>query len=76
MNEKLKSRKFIVWLTGTVLVIGSLIASTITNNNTLAEVSKTFADGWVILSGVYMGANAVSKFGNKNSEANNEVIER
>ena len=74
MEDKLKSRKFIVWLTGTILVVGSLVASTITNNNTLAEVSKTFADGWVILSGVYMGANAISKFGNKNEETKQWVI--
>lgn len=73
MEDKLKSRKFIVWVTGTILVIGSLVASTITNNNTLAEVSKTFADGWVILSGVYMGANAISKFGNKKENEDNEL---
>ena len=75
MDKKLKSRKFIVWLTGTALTLGSLIVSAITNNNTLAEVSKTFADGWVILSGIYMGANTLSKFGDKNIQ-NNEVVER
>lgn len=73
-GNKLTSRKFLIWLTSTILVIGSLITATITNNDTLAEVSKTFADGWVVISGLYIGGNVAQKFATNKST--NEELEQ
>ena len=71
-NDKLKSRKFIVWLTSTIFVVVSLILNFISDS--FMEVSKIFAEsrGWV--SAVYIGGNVTQKFVNKNSTSE-EVCE-
>lgn len=75
-NSKFKSRKFVVWITATVLTVGSLIAASITNNDMLAEVSKIFAEGWIWISAFYLGANGISKFANKTGGTNESIIMR
>lgn len=60
MNEKFKSRKFIVWITSTIFIIISLILSFI--NNSFVDVLKIFAENWGWISAFYIGGNVIQKF--------------
>lgn len=60
MNEKLKSRKFIVWITSTIFIIISLILSFI--NNSFIDVLKIFAENWGWISSFYIGGNVLQKY--------------
>jgi hypothetical protein len=60
MNEKLKSRKFIVWITSTIFIIISLILSF--TNNSFVDVLKIFAEDWGLISAFYIGGNVLQKF--------------
>lgn len=73
MTNKFESRKFIVWLTTTALVVATLIVSAIYNSEHIAKTAEIFADGYIWVSSFYLGANALSKLGNKN---NNDVSEK
>ena len=73
-NKKLTSRKFIVWLTATIFVLMSFITYLIIKDNSIMEVTKTFSDGWIWVSGIYIGSNAIQKFANK--QQNNEELEQ
>ena len=65
-TDKFQSRKFCVWLTTTALVVATLIVSAIYNSEHIAKTAEIFAEGYIFVSTFYLGANAVSKFGNKN----------
>ena len=65
MKSKFESRKFLVWLTTTVLVVACLITSAIYNSEHIAKTTEIFAEGYIWVSSFYLGANALSKFGNK-----------
>lgn len=73
MTNKFESRKFIVWLTTTALVVATLIVSAIYNSEHIAKTAEIFADGYIWVSSFYLGANALSKFGNKKE---NEASEK
>lgn len=72
MEEKFKSRKFIVWVTATILLILSFVAYCIVKADLMAEVSKILAEGWIWISALYIGANGISKFANKKVEVTTE----
>ena len=74
-KSKFQSRKFICWLTSTILLVLSLIINCIIKTDVMAEVCKTLAEGYTWISALYIGVNGAQKFANKN-EVNNEVIER
>lgn len=61
MNDKLKSRKFIVWITATVLLVLSFVAYVIVKDSTMAEVSKSLAESWGWVSAFYIGGNVAQK---------------
>lgn len=65
MNDKLKSRKFIVWLVATILLILSFIAYCIAKTDLMAEVCKILAEGWTWISAIYIGGNVAQKFTDK-----------
>ena len=73
-KNKFQSRKFIVWFTATVFVLMSFITYLIVKDNSIMEVTKTFSDGWIWVSGIYIGSNAIQKFANK--QQNNEELEQ
>lgn len=62
MNDKLKSRKFIVWLVATILLILSFIAYIIVKTDLMADVCKILAEGWTWISAIYIGGNVAQKF--------------
>ena len=66
--DKFTSRKFIVWLTATVLLLACIVVYCVVKDNGIMEVSKILAEGWVWVSALYLGANAVGKFANKTEE--------
>ena len=76
MNEKLHSRKLWVYIITTILTTGSLIVSAITNNNVIADVSKIFAEGYVWIACLYLGANAAGKFVKKEGNDGQDIITR
>ena len=61
MNDKLKSRKFIVWITSTVFVTLSFIAYIIVKDIEVMSVTKTFAESWGWISALYIGGNEAQK---------------
>lgn len=62
MNEnKFKSRKFIVWLTSTVLLILSFVAYFIVRESAITEVMKMLAESWGWVSALYIGGNVAQK---------------
>ena len=65
MNDKLKSRKFIVWIVATILLILSFVAYIIVKADLMAEVCKTLAEGWTWISAIYIGGNVAQKFTDK-----------
>lgn len=65
MNEKLKSRKFIVWIVATILLILSFVAYIIVKSDLMADVCKTLAEGWTWISAIYIGGNVAQKFTDK-----------
>lgn len=65
MTDKLKSRKFIVWITATILLILSFVAYIIVKSDLMAEVCKILAEGWCWISAFYIGGNVAQKFTNK-----------
>lgn len=65
MTDKLKSRKFIVWLVATILLVLSFIAYMIVKDSTMAEVIKIFAESWGWVSALYIGGNVAQKFTEK-----------
>lgn len=65
MNEKLKSRKFIVWIVATVLLVLSFVAYIIVKTDVMAEVCKILAEGWTWISAIYIGGNVAQKFTDK-----------
>lgn len=62
MDEKLKSRKFIVWLVATIFVVFSFVAYIIVKDIEVMDVIKIFAEGWTWISVFYIGGNVVQKF--------------
>lgn len=68
MKEKLKSRKFVVWITATILLLLSFIAYVIVKDNTMAEVIKIFAESWGWVSALYIGGNVAQKFVGEKTE--------
>lgn len=68
MNEKLKSRKFIVWIVSTVFVVLSFIAFIIVKDSEVMNVTKIFAEGWTWISAIYIGGNVAQKFTNKGEQ--------
>lgn len=68
MKEKLKSRKFVVWITATILLLLSFIAYVIVKDSTMAEVIKIFAESWGWVSALYIGGNVVQKFVGEKTE--------
>ena len=75
MKEKIKSRKFIVWLTSTIFVAISLILNFVADN--MGDITKIFAESWGWISSIYIGTNVAQKFASKNSNSEfNEIIER
>lgn len=60
MNDKLKSRKFIVWVTTTIFVVVSLILNFIVKD--FSDITKIFAEGWSWISAIYIGGNVAQKF--------------
>lgn len=65
MTDKFKSRKFIVWITATVLLLICLIGYCVVEDNGIMDVAKIMAEGWVWVSALYIGANGITKFANK-----------
>ena len=65
MTDKLKSRKFIVWITATILLILSFVAYIIVKSDLMADVCKTLAEGWCWISAIYIGGNVAQKFTDK-----------
>lgn len=65
MTDKLKSRKFIVWITATILLILSFVAYIIVKSDLMADVCKTLAEGWCWISTIYIGGNVAQKFTDK-----------
>lgn len=63
MNNKLKSRKFVVWLVATIFVTVSLILNFIVKD--FSEITKIFAEGWCWISAIYIGGNVAQKFTEK-----------
>jgi hypothetical protein len=66
MNEKIKSRKFIVWLVATILLVSSFVVYCIAKTDLMAEVCKILAESWKWVSVIYIGGNVAQKFTNKN----------
>lgn len=62
MDEKFKSRKFIVWITATVLLVLSFVVSVIVKDSTMTEVNKILAEGWSWISALYIGGNVAQKY--------------
>lgn len=72
MDEKFKSRKFIVWITATILLILSFVAYCVVKTDLMVEVCKILAEGWIWISALYIGGNVASKFTNKKVEVTTE----
>jgi len=72
MEEKFKSRKFIVWITATILLLMCLIGYCVVKDSGIMEVAKIMAEGWIWVSALYIGANGISKFATKNIEVKAE----
>lgn len=70
MNEKFKSRKFIVWIMATVFLILSFVAYFIVKDSAITEVTKTLAESWGWVSALYIGGNVAQKYvyNNKDTE--------
>lgn len=62
MTDKIKSRKFIVWLVATIFVVFSFIAYIIVRDNEVMNVTKIFAESWGWISAIYIGGNVAQKF--------------
>lgn len=62
MNNKLKSRKFIVWLTATVFLILGFVGYFIVKSSDITELLKILAEGWTWISAIYIGGNVAQKF--------------
>lgn len=60
-ENKMKSRKFIVWLTATAFLILSFVVFFLTKETKLTE---TFAESWGWISTIYIGGNVAQKFVN------------
>lgn len=73
MNQKLKSRKFVVWLATTILTVISLSLNFFVDNTEIASLSKVFAEGYVVISSIYIGGNVAQKFTKNNEEVNNDA---
>ena len=61
-ENKMKSRKFIVWLTATAFLILSFVVFFLTKETKLTE---TFAESWGWISAIYIGGNVAQKFVNR-----------
>ena len=68
MTEKLKSRKFIVWIVASVFVILSFVAYVIVKDSAVMDVTKIFAEGWIWVSALYIGGNVAQKFTEEKTE--------
>lgn len=68
MNDKLKSRKFVVWITSTVLLVLSFIISAIVKSDFMSETCKTLSESWGWISTIYIGGNVAQKCFVKGSE--------
>lgn len=68
MNERLNSRKLWVWITTTVLLVLSFVASILIKNTDLSKVVEILSEGYIWVSALYLGANAAGKFANKTGE--------
>lgn len=62
MNNKLKSRKFIVWLTSTVFLILGFIGYFIVKTSDITDLLKILAESWGWISAIYIGGNVAQKF--------------
>lgn len=67
MEKKLKSRKFLVYIVTTVLTVISLILNFVVDSAEVASLAKVFAEGYIVVSSLYIGGNVAQKFVNKNS---------
>ena len=65
MNNKLKSRKFIVWLVATIFLLLSFVCYFVIKDSTITDVMKIFAEGWCWISAIYIGGNVAQKFTDK-----------
>lgn len=65
MNNKLKSRKFIVWLTSTIFLILGFVGYFIVKSSDITELLKILAEGWTWISAIYIGGNVAQKFTEK-----------
>lgn len=65
MENKFKSRKFIVWITATIFLVLCFVAYMIVKDSTMAEVIKIFAESWGWVSALYIGGNVAQKFTEK-----------
>lgn len=61
MTDKLKSRKFIVWITSTIFLVLGIVGYYITRDSGMTEVLKIFAESWGWISAVYIGGNVAQK---------------
>lgn len=68
MKEKLKSRKFVVWITATIFLVLCFVAYVIVKDSTMAEVIKIFAESWGWVSALYIGGNVAQKFVGEKTE--------
>ena len=67
MNKKFSSRKFIVWVTATLIMIACCIISFITEDS---EVITSFTGIWGGISMLYIGGNVAQKAMLKNEDTN------
>lgn len=68
MENKFKSRKFIVWITATIFLVLCFVAYVIVKDSTMAEVIKIFAESWGWVSALYIGGNVAQKFVGEKTE--------
>lgn len=68
MSDKLKSRKFLVWITTTILFLISMIVIFITKTDALNVVSENLSEGYIWVSVFYIGGNTAQKFLYKKEE--------
>lgn len=66
--EKFKSRKFIVWIVATVIMIACCTMAFITKETTIVT---SFTNIWGAISMLYIGGNVAQDFALKN-QVNNE----
>ena len=64
-KSKFESRKFLVWMTTTILMVICLIVACLVENEYIAKTAEIFAENYGFISMIYLGANAASQFANK-----------